>query len=485
MIPRLVYSTLLLGLCARGQHTTNPDIDPTALQDDMNTENLMSHLHTLQEIADSNSGNRAFGLPGYQASVNYIWSQISNIPGTKIWKQDFLGNFSSSEAQLRVGKVDVPVVAVLKSPQTPDSGIEAELVAGPPGGAGFACNETDYANLDVNGKIVLVERGACGEVHGGKVMAAARAGAIAVIQYDNRPGNSSLQPSYPEELPDYVPAGQINQADGQRLIAQLPSAGAPILAYFRQKQIREERTTRNIFAETRGEDEDSDVIMLGAHLDSVQTGPGINDNGSGSSLILELFRSVAKYRTKHKLRFAWWAAEENVGLGSRFYCYNLTEFPTEADKLLAYLNFDMVSRGSYYVGDGDGSTHGGQATPLGSEVIEKLWLDYFQGIGITAQEKRIGFDSDHFFFWQILQKPVGFLFTGVDPADDPCYHQACDGIGNVDPVMLTTNARAAAYMTAVLATNGTSLIPKSAGIVNTKRSLEEWGDGYSGCGHPH
>jgi len=513
MIPRLVYPTLLLALSARGQQgSVNPDVNPDALQADMTTENLMSHLHALQGIADANGGNRAFGMPGSQASVDYIWSQISNIPGTKVWKQDFAGNFSFSEAELRIigandtAGVSVPVFAIVKSPQTPDSGIEAELIAGPEGAA--ACNDTSYANLDVKGKIVLVERGACNDsdnnpIHGGRIIAAARAGAAALITYQDTP-NEVFSPELPETRPDYVPAGAINQADGHKLIAQLAVSGdAPVHAYFRQKQIREERMTQNVFAETEG-DPDS-VIMLGAHLDSVQAGPGINDNGSGVSLILELFRSVAKkYRTKNKLRFAWWAAEESIGLGSRFYCYNLTDFPAEADSLLAYLNFDMVSRGTYHVGDGDGSTNGGRPSPPGSDVIEKLWLEYFEGIGIAAQQQKIGFDSDHFFFQEILKKPVGFLFTGTNVTDDPCYHKACDDINNVNPEMFTTNARvsslletiinppvsnrlaneqhhkqAAAYMAAVLAVNGTSLIPRSTlGGAKMTRSLADWGTGY-------
>src|SRR5689334_19650551 len=115
MIPRQVFATLFLGLTARAQGSVKPDVDPDALQADMTTENLMSHLHALQQVADANGGNRAFGFPGYEASVDYIWSQISNIPGTKVWTQDFPANFSYSEAELRIiGGESVPVVAIEK-----------------------------------------------------------------------------------------------------------------------------------------------------------------------------------------------------------------------------------------------------------------------------------------------------------------------------------------------------------------------------------
>jgi acetylornithine deacetylase/succinyl-diaminopimelate desuccinylase-like protein len=49
-----------------------------------------------------------------------------------------------------------------------------------------------------------------------------------------------------------------------------------VSAYFALKQIQEVRMSQNIFAETEGDAKS--VVMLGAHLDSVQAGPGINDD---------------------------------------------------------------------------------------------------------------------------------------------------------------------------------------------------------------
>jgi len=447
-LPRLISAALLLALSACGQQdSVKPDIDSAALQSEIKTSNLMAHLSALQDIANANGGNRAFGLPGYQASVDYIWGQISGIPATTIWKQDFAANFSTVESvELRIsigqddGGVTRPrVVGVEYTPSTPASGIDAELVAGPAGVAG--CNDTSYADLDVKGKIVLVERGRCDSAgsgtYGGKIIAAAHAGAAAVVVYNSSPamveGAELAQPG-----PGFVPAGVISQAEGQQLRAQL-LAGRSVRAYFQQTQVQETRTTQNVFAETQGDP--ASVVMLGAHLDSVQTAPGINDDGSGTSVVLELFRAAAKYRTNSKLRFAWWGAEENGGLGSRFYCTNLTRFPAEADSLLAYLNFDMVARGTYFVGDGDGSDHSGRAGAPGSEVIEQIWLEYFQQMGIVAGAGDLYGGSDYEHFMRILQKPVGLLFTGAGPPHDPCYHTPCDNITNVNPEMLTTNAQ--------------------------------------------
>ena len=70
----------------------------------------------------------------------------------------------------------------------------------------------------------------------------------------------------------------------------------------------------NVIAETPGGDP-SRTVVIGAHLDSVPAGPGINDNGSGSGGILEIAEVyAAQDRTpRNKLRFMWYGAEE-IGL---------------------------------------------------------------------------------------------------------------------------------------------------------------------------
>lgn len=121
-------------------------------------------------------------------------------------------------------------------------------------------------------------------------------------------------------------------------------------------------------------------------------------------MLLELSAALAKYRTKTKVRFAWWGAEENGLLGSKYYCSSLDV--TEANKILAYLNFDMVSKGYFGVGDTDGSSHG-SVGPAGSEVIEKIYVDYFTGRGLQVTPAILTNGSDYASFWGILNKPFG------------------------------------------------------------------------------
>jgi Zn-dependent M28 family amino/carboxypeptidase len=444
-------------------------LDSKKFQADIKTKNLMSNLEALNDIAFDNGGNRAFGLPGYDASVDYIYKRASKVKNAKVWKQNFPALFAYVDSiDLKVDDEPIYVYGLTYSPSTTEEGITAEIALGPEGAAG--CDASSYDGLDVKGKIVLVQRFRCptGGTLAGRVIPAAAAGASAVIIYHDLTTNvtaGSLSAPNPEK---HVPAGFINLADGQKIKERI-EAGEKVEGYFQQSQTIEERITQNVIAETTGGDP-RNVIMLGAHLDSVQAGPGINDDGSGSSLILELFLALSKYKTKNKIRFAWWGAEENGLLGSKFYTSNLAI--KDVNDLLVYLNFDMVAKGFFGVADTDGSSHGSKA-PKGSEVTEKIFVDYFTSKGIEVTPAVLTNGSDYASFWQTLNKPFGFLHTGTAVEQDPCYHQACDTIDNPDSKTLTVNAKAAAHILATLDERGTKLIPKTKITDATLQNLQQ------------
>ncbi|KAI1061399.1 hypothetical protein LB507_011294, partial [Fusarium sp. FIESC RH6] len=444
-------------------------LDSKKFQNDIKTKNLMSNLEKLNDLAFANGGNRAFGLPGYDASVDYVFKKTSKVKGAKVYKQNFPALFAYVDSiSLKVDDSDVYVYGLTYSPSTSADGITAEIALGPEGAAG--CDAANYADLDVKGKIVLVQRFRCptGGTLAGRVIPAAEAGAAAVIIYHDLATNvtaGSLSAPNPEK---HVPAGFINLADGEKIKAKI-EGGEKVEAFFQQSQTIEERITQNVIAETTGGDP-RNVIMLGAHLDSVQAGPGINDDGSGTSLLLELFTALSKYKTKNKIRFAWWGAEENGLLGSKFYTSNLAT--KDVNNLLVYLNFDMVAKGFFGVADTDGSEHGSKA-PKGSEVTEKIFTEYFTSKGLEVTPAVLTNGSDYASFWQNLNKPFGFLHTGTAVAQDPCYHQACDTIDNPDPETLTINAKAAAHILAVLDDRGTKLIPKTKISESTLQTLQQ------------
>ncbi|KAH7126641.1 aminopeptidase-like protein Y [Dendryphion nanum] len=433
-----------------------PLVKSKPLQDLITTKGLMDNLVKLDEIAKANGGNRAFGLPGYAASVDYILSRTQKSSNFITYTQDFPALFSRVDSiSFSATNKTYYVIGLTYSPSTSKEGITAPIVPGVFGAEG--CTNAAYQNIDVKGKIVLVQRGSCpdGTTLAGRMKPAAAAGAVAVILFNDiatQVTAGTLSNPNPEQ---YVPTGFINKADGEALLARL-QGGEAIEASFQQTQTIETRITQNVFTETKDGDP-TNIIMLGAHLDSVQAGAGINDDGSGSTLILEVKTALEKFRVKNKVRFAWWGAEENGLVGSKYYAQNLNA--TAANNILTYLNFDMVSRGYFGVFDGDGSTFN-LTGPKGSDAIEKLFLEDFAKKGINTTAARFTGGSDYQSFMNI-GKPVGGLHTGTGVDQDPCYHQACDTIDNPNPTTLTINAKAAAHVLSILATKGEQLIPKS------------------------
>jgi aminopeptidase S len=224
--------------------------------------------------------------------------------------------------------------------------------------------------------------------------------------------------------------------------------------------------TFNILADTAGSAKHT--IVVGGHLDSVPSGPGINDNGSGVAAMIETARWMAEtgIQPKNRVRFAFWGAEEVDLLGSQHYVDSLSN--SEMAQTMLNLNLDMVAspNGGRFVHDGDGSSFG-DAGPAGSDVIERTFLDYFAQNGFAA-EPTIFEDGDSD-YWPFLEAgiPTGGLFTGDEDEKtaeqvekfgglengehDPCYHRACDDISNIDRLLLHDLAGALAYATVAFA----------------------------------
>ena len=177
--------------------------------------------------------------------------------------------------------------------------------------------------------------------------------------------------------------------------------------------------TSNVIAETRDGDPNN-VIVVGAHLDSVGVGPGINDNGSGSATILEIAEQIRKVKPRNKVRFIWFGAEEHGLLGLQAYVDSLPQ--SERDKIAAMLNFDMVGSPNFvrFVYDGDLSDseppEGG--APAGSADIERLFLDYFESQGLATEPTAFDGRSDYGPVHLRRHPGRSGLFTGAEEHQD-------------------------------------------------------------------
>jgi len=249
------------------------------------------------------------------------------------------------------------------------------------------------------------------------------------------------------------------------------------------------RSTSNVIAETPGGRDDR-VVVVGAHLDSVPEGPGIQDNGSGSAAILEIALQMAELgiEPENQVRFAWWGAEESGLLGAQYYVDNLSK--REIKDIALNLNFDMIGSPNFvrFVYDGDGS-----ATPLagpnGSAKIEQVFLDYFAEQDLPVEPTAFSGRSDYGPFIEV-GIPAGGLFTGAEGIKteeqaaiyggtageqyDPCYHLACDTFDNISLEALDQNSDAAAHavMTFAMTTSAVNGTDNGNGNGKFKNDME-------------
>lgn len=264
----------------------------------------------------------------------------------------------------------------------------------------------------------------------------AHVNALQNIATNNGGNRAHGRPGYRASV-DYLQA-QLNAAGYTTSLQQFTSSGA---------------TGWNLIADWPGGNADN-VLMSGAHLDSVSAGPGINDNGTGSSGLLEVALTVARtnFQPEKHLRFGWWGAEELGLVGSTFYVNNLPA--TERAKIKGYLNFDMIGSPNpgYFVYSASGQ-------PTGSIDIQRALEAHFTGIGVPTELTSVGGRSDHAAFAR-AGIPIGGLFTGAEGimtaaqaqkwggssgvAYDRCYHRSCDTTSNVNATALDRNSDAIA-----------------------------------------
>jgi aminopeptidase S len=207
---------------------------------------------------------------------------------------------------------------------------------------------------------------------------------------------------------------------------------------------------QNVVAQTGTGDPDN-VVMVGAHLDSVEDGPGIVDNGSGVATLLEIATELGPDpAVQNTVRFAFFGGEENGAEGSSGYVDSLSS--ANRQKIKLYLNVDMVAspNGGYFVQGGKGRDRD-EAGPPGSATIGRVLADQLTKTGVTKPEiiKFVGDDESPFIEAGI---PVGGAENGdaeektrgqaqawggrAGEVYDRCYHEACDSIDNVNREVL-------------------------------------------------
>ncbi|MGH3588266.1 MAG: M28 family metallopeptidase, partial [Pseudonocardia sp.] len=426
---------------------------------DVTGDGALAHLTELQRIADTHGGNRALGTPGYDASVEYVVG-VLRAAGYDVQTPTFTARqFEAQQEALTVDGEQVAVSALGFSPTTPAAGVTGPLTLM----VGEGCNPAD-ASAVTPGSVALVRRGNC--TFAQKAGHAATAGAVGLIVI-NTEDAPLVDGTLGEDHTGGIPVGGVARAAGDALAARAGATTTLTLV-----TTISEAQSHNVVAQTRTGNPD-EVVMAGAHLDSVPEGPGINDNGSGTAALLETaVRLGASPPVANAVRFAFWGAEEVGLVGSTSYVRALPE--AERTRIALYLNLDMVASPNtgYLVYDGDDSDHEGAGPgPAGSATVERVLVEGLAAAGVTAAGTDFTGRSDYGPFIE-AGIPAGGLFSGAEEikspeeaqrwggtagqAYDPCYHQACDRIDTLDHTALDRNTDAIAATVArfALSTDG-------------------------------
>jgi Zn-dependent M28 family amino/carboxypeptidase len=470
LVAMLAAAALVVG-CGQGSDTgpqpvsggVNATEYAEKIGQSISTDALMAHLTRLQEIADEHEGNRAMGTPGYQASVDYVVNLLRDKGfDTEVTEFEVRLPFAD-KPDVTVGGNKVAAVPLSFTIGTGPDGVSGPLVVAPvdetPG-----CADADYDGLPVQGAVVLVDRGSCQFID--KQAIAAKRGAVALILADNvdRP-IEEFGGTLGSAGDVKIPVVSISKAEGARLRANPANTTITLKAGVDVKQ------TNNVIAQTKTGSTEN-VVMVGAHLDSVPEGPGINDNGSGVAAVLETARQMGSSPdVDNAVRFAFWGAEELGLLGSSDYIAGL-----DADALkdiALYLNFDMVGSPNpgYFTYDGNQSAPppadgGVPRVPEGSAGIERMLVGYLDGTGKPARDTSFDGRSDYDAF-TAAGIPSGGLFSGAEEnmtaeqaelwggqagkPYDPNYHKKTDTLDQIDRTALEILGRGVGHSTALYA----------------------------------
>jgi Zn-dependent M28 family amino/carboxypeptidase len=494
----VLLSMLILGFISSYTVIAASKTDEAKLQEAVEVDDIMEHLKALQKIADRSGGNRAIkpieytGPNGDKETRKYIMSVLKKAglrpreeaftfnhfheatptilelksPLPSSVTEDGSGNYKngdpgdesaqyaivqdSGNGDLNSGNGDpiAPLQAVDGIVIPPASGTN-------PSQSTSGCEPANFSNF-VAGNIALIQRGLC--TFALKVDNAIAAGAKGVILFNegNNPdrinlAGGTLQKGTAVSIPVII----TNFFVGKELYEKLAGTDQ-VIARMKTDAEYLPTKTANIFAETRGRPDH--VVMIGAHLDSVEDGPGINDNGSGVATLLEIAKGIQKLKIKpfNQVRFAFWGAEEAGQEGSTNYLDKLaladeTNGINEVGKIALYLNADMLGSPNYVPSVYSSALRPPFTLPAPPPVpnsidIENVLVDYFNGIGSPPKLLPYDIRSDYSAFLQ-YEKPFAAITSGFDgkkSADeavlfggvagavyDACYHKACDTIQNV------------------------------------------------------
>src|SRR3954451_20338985 len=354
-------------------HAADPDT--TALRNAVTRAEILRYEQRLNAIALSNENTRLTASTGNWESLNFVVDQLRKMgynpsvvpyvngstPNT--WSErtapvlerplpdgttkTYVNNLNNTGdfAQMtwgHTGDLTAKVIPVARITVPP---------VGTADGTRAGCAMADFP-ATVKDNIALVQRGGCTFLE--KAINARANGAKAVFIMNegqtNRtsPGTTTNGTTFTRVVGQTYPglmAATLSYNAGKEFY-DAAQAGTPLTVHFRTDNAINQRIDYDVIAETPGGDPNR-VLQVGAHIDGVTAGPGINDDCTGTAMNLTIAHQIMKLGIplKYKIRFGWFSGEEQGLLGSIQYGLQLNT--KQASQTLAMLDYDMLASTNY------------------------------------------------------------------------------------------------------------------------------------------
>lgn len=466
---------VVVGLIVGLTLSARPSAD--GLANAVSVGNIMKHLQAFQNIANApgNKGSRGVA-EGYDQCLDYVRNTLSKT-GCQLTTQSFDAPLFYERATpqmsyLALGAVNVTLQAgvdflTMRYGGNGTRDITAKVVKVDNAG----CNDADWAGVGPEDIGVAFYQSSTSGIPDCSAFVKAATGArrgVAGIFIANDVSRTTLLASriradgyYPGDVLVQQPVMAISHS----LAETFRTAGAPLTVRLVVNTEIIIKTTQNLYCTTKDGNADN-LVVIGAHLDGVPAGPGLNDNASGSSTLLEIVLQFyrLKFKPNAKIQFSWWGAEEVGLLGSRAFVNSskMTNTPVKFDSIKMGINFDMLAspNGIPEVHSiHEGNANFSASITNGCDAITKTFADAFTTARVPILKTPMTGGSDYYPF-ALAGIPAGGLATGAgslktmdqrtaygglaNAALDPCYHQPCDTIENIGQDLLGKMSQAAA-----------------------------------------
>ena len=379
-------------------------------------------LATIEELIGF--GDRFVGSAGDRAAADYVRGRFAEL-GLEVEDRPFATpGYSHSRADLTLA--DGHVFEGIPPYFSPAGHAQGELVYA---GGG---EEADYGELDVEGKIVLIQETGLGYARfwmGTFAAIAARRGATGVVVVHPLPwpyrmsmeaGNGRLENRF---LDEQVPVVSVSAIDGAHLMHAIGAGAATVELVVECEQ--PEVTSWNVSGVLRGSELPDERIVVHAHRDH-GLWPGANDNGSGFGTMLEIAGALATTRPKRSIEFLCTTAEEGVTKGIAAYV-EAQQAEGRLGDIRAAIDLDMFGTGGKL-----------QLVELGlwpdtDPIPHTEWL--MQWLERVAEE--LGYDVGRMTATWGVAESGRLIQAGVPAAwfwrpDDFYYHSVHDSVDKLD-----------------------------------------------------